>query len=266
MALIPLFNLDVLNDAPIENNSRYYLGLSGIGEKCYRKLQHDHYWTYEEKITARIKRLFDFGHMMERTMINDLEKIGYVIEDDQAEIIATAGHWRGHIDGTASMDGVKFLLEMKTHNDDSFKELKKNKVKASKPGHYAQMQAYMGYKKLYKGLYLAYNKNNSEYYMEIIDFDPEYFSELQRKELEVLISPVLFPRIGTNTITWYECKRCSASKVCFGRKEVRKTCRSCVNVNVTDGGKWVCSLTDSSLTVKQQVTACESYELNPMFL
>ena len=35
----------VLNEVTTESLPRDYLGLSSIGTNCYRKLQHDHYWT-----------------------------------------------------------------------------------------------------------------------------------------------------------------------------------------------------------------------------
>jgi len=266
MTLIPTMTIEYdLNEAPIKNNPRYYLGLSEIGEPCYRKLQYNHYWAYESLITERMQRLFNFGHLMEPVMMDDLRRHGYEVYRDTAPIVATAGHWRGHTDGIAIKNSTRMLLEMKTHKDSSFKNMRKHKVKVAKPGHYAQMTAYMGYKKLFLALYMAYNKDTSEYYIELVPFDPEYFRELQRKEMEIISADVLLPRVGSNSPSWFECKMCAASNVCFKKSPVRRTCRSCINVVVETDGRWVCSLTNLSLSANKQELGCNDYDLEEIF-
>jgi hypothetical protein len=163
--------------------------------------------------------------------------------------------------------GTEFLAEFKTHNDKSFKELRKLKVKESKPVHYSQMQTYMGYLGLIYALYVAYNKNDSEYYFEIVYFDEEHFSDLKRKEAEVLMSETLLPRIGNNNSTWFECKLCSAKDVCFGKEVADKNCRTCKYVDVLPEGEWGCAYYNETnvLTVEGQRAACEKYELSEIF-
>jgi len=200
---------DILNSSPVKNSPRAYLGLSGIGEECHRKLQHDHYLTYDSWITKRISRIFNLGHMMEQQVYADLHEAGYIIVETQPSMVGTAGHWRGHADAIVEKDGKRYLLEIKTHNASSFGDLVKKKVQKSKPGHYAQVQSYMGYLKLDCCLYIAYNKDTSEYYVEFIDFDDSVFRDAQRKEFEIIVSDVLLPRIGNNNPTWYTCKTVS---------------------------------------------------------
>lgn len=256
-------NLITLNDITEESQQRHYLGLSQIGEKCHRKLQYDHYWAYKIEFSARMNRLFQVGHNAEPIMIDDLAKIGITVTDQQLEIIATAGHWKGHIDGIGNKE---FLVEFKTHNDKSFKDLKKKMVKESKPTHYDQMTSYMGYLDLKSALYMAYNKNDSEYYLEWIRFDPEHFKELQRKEMEVISAEELLPRIGTDTPTWFECKFCSANKVCFGIDKIEANCRTCDHVDVLDKGQWHCSLYKKGLSLDDQIAGCNSYTKAKMFI
>lgn len=260
-------DLIILNDVTEESLPRPYLGLSQIGEKCHRKLQYDHYWAYTSKISARLQRLFQVGHDSEEIMINDLKKIGIHTSGEQDEIIATAGHWKGHIDGIGTYgDGYSFLLEFKTHNDKSFKELTKKKVKEAKPTHYDQMTAYMSYLGFPKALYMAVNKNNSEYYLEWVDLDREHAKELKRKELEIITADTLLPRIGSGTPTWFECKLCNAKDVCFNRTPVNLNCRTCEHVDVLDEGAWSCSLKGEQLTVEDQIKGCGKYNKSEMFL
>lgn len=261
-----------LNEQEIEKDLRGYNGLSSIGEKCLRKLQLGHYNCYTTKNTIRILRLFNEGHRMEPVLVDLLnQELGIEHYDDQRQVVGFSGHWKGHIDGVgvfnyqsplAEAYDDEFLTEFKTHNDKSFKDLLKNGVIKSKPGHYAQMTAYMGYLGLKKALYIAYNKNDSEIYHEWIDFDPEYFKELQRKEAEVVMAESLIERVGTNKPSWFECKMCDAKDVCFGKKEINKSCKNCKWVDVLDGGKWECR---HLVTELSEFRPCDEYELGEMF-
>lgn len=262
-----------LNARETEQQCRPYLGLSMIGEKCHRYLQYYHYMTFTKTINKRIERLFGFGHMMEPQMIKDLADIGIIVQDTQHSMTGAGGHWKGHCDGIAvSLKEIaqEFLAEFKTHSEKNFKLLVKLKVKAGFPKHHHQMNSYMGYLGLPFAFYLGYNKNDSDYHYETIQFDKEMFEEDQRKESEIIMSDVLLPRIGNGMSTWHECKMCDARKVCFQKEEVNKTCRSCEHVDVLPGGLWACNLAEGRknepfLSEIHQKQMCENYTLGEMF-
>lgn len=265
MALIPKNNplLHALNSEMKTELPRPYMGLSQIGNKCHRALQYYHYWAFTVDISTRVQRLFNFGHRAEPVMISALAEQGIEVTDCQGSIVGTAGHWKGHVDGKIL---PKRLFEAKTHNDKSFKDLLKKKVKDSKPGHYDQMVAYMGYLELDDALYMAENKNDSTYYTEIVPMDHERFKELKRKEFEVISAEALLPKIGSGTAAWFECKFCDARAVCHKGKKPPVTCRSCMFVDVLPDGLWACQKTMSALSVEEQRKACDSYMLGEMFL
>jgi len=255
-----------LNEELKSETPRDYLGLSQIGEQCHRKLQYYHYWAYNTEISSRIQRLFNVGHSAEECMTQDLLKIGIFISEDQKEIVGTAGHWKGHIDGIGfSPEDGDFLVEFKTHNDKSFKDFSKMTVKAAKPMHYDQMTAYMGYLGLPKALYMALNKNDSTYYFEWVPFDEERYNDLLRKELEVISAEVLLPKIGTGSPTWFACKMCDAKDVCHKGKQVEVNCRTCKHVDVMDDGKWHCSYHNAGLSNNVQKEGCIEYKVAEMF-
>ena len=253
-------NFDSTVDFP-----RGYMGLSSIGGKCRREMQYTHYWAYKKIIPKQLKRIFDTGHMSEIFMSNDLRSEGFHIESAQSEVIGFAGHWKGHDDGQASINSVKILLEYKTHNDKSFKDLVKNGVKKSKPGHRHQVNSYMGYNNLELCLYMAYNKNDSHYCLRWLHFCEDTFAEDRRTEREIILATDILPRIGNNSRSWYECKMCDASKVCFGDKPIERSCRSCDKVDVEEDGVWSCGLTELKLGEDEQKLACKEYALAPMF-
>lgn len=261
--------MHMLNDVEVEQDLRGYNGLSSIGNKCIRQMQLAHYDCYRVKFTKRILRLFNEGHRMEPVLVGCLKELGIIVENDQAGVVGVAGHWKGHIDGEGFFqkdspfftEGL-FLTEFKTHNDKSYKDLIKNKVKVSKPGHYDQMTAYMGYRKLPRALYVSYNKNDSTIYLEWVIFDPEHFKELQRKEAEVIMADTLLPRIGNDSPMWFECKLCDARKVCFGKEPIKKSCKNCQHVDVLDDGEWHCMKHGWDMIPNQP---CLEYEKGEMF-
>jgi hypothetical protein len=253
---------NALNNDLIVSDLRPYAGLSLSGSPCRRFLQYVHYWAFQDIYSTRIQRLFDVGNAAETVMIADLEKHGYTVHSEQAEIIGFAGHWKGHIDGEIDDD---WLWEAKTHNEKSFKDLKNKGVQLSKPMHHVQINTYMGYRDKTDALYMALNKNTSEYHIELIPFDPDLFTETKIKCADVITTDVLFKRIGNNSAAWFECKLCNARNICFDKKPINKTCRSCQHVEVRDNGQWWCNNYSYYLTEDMQKAACDQYKLWDMF-
>lgn len=255
----------LVNDTPLTQQNRHYNGLSGIGEKCVRKLQFQHYDCIDVSFSCRMIRLFGVGHRMEDVLIEELRRfLNMSVTDAQKQCIGFAGHWKGHIDGIGRFFGdnkfgvsEEFLTEFKTHKASSFADLKKNGVKKSKPMHYAQMTSYMGYLKLNLALYIAYNKDTSEIYLEWVHFDEDDFKENKRKEAETVMADSLLPRIGNNSPMWFECKLCSLSDVCFGKEKPRPSCKNCEHVDIHDDGLWTCGKGKTIAGYKP----CDEYEL-----
>lgn len=258
----------LLNEETTEELPRPYMGLSQIGDSCHRALQYHHYWGYKITLSNRVKRLFNVGHRQEQIIIDELAKIGIFITDQQEEMVGTAGHWKGHCDGIAIAEidiEKKFLVEFKTHNQKNFDLVKKKGVRDFSSKHYGQCTAYMGYLGLPYCLYVAYNKNTSELWTEIIMFSDIDFQELKRKEMEVIASDSLLPRIGNGSPAWFECKFCDARKVCFGKEKPPVTCRTCSAVDILPDGIWFCTFHNMQLNKEQQAEACEQYCLADMF-
>lgn len=262
-----------LNEIETVSDLRSYNGLSAIGEKCLRKLQLGHYNIYTTSNSARILRLFNEGHRMEPVLREALKNaLGILSYDDQAQVVGIAGHWKGHIDGkgvflkdSEFFEDGEFLTEFKTHNDKSFKDVKKKGVKESKPMHFDQMTSYMGHNELPKCLYVAYNKNDSEIYIEWVELDKERFKELQRKEAEVIMADSLLDRIGNDQPTWFECKMCDARKVCFAKEPIKQNCKNCQFVDVLDDGKWSCQKGIFTLADDIGEEKCDNYQKGEMF-
>lgn len=262
----------------VEEQPRDYLGMSNIGATCDRSLQYYFRFASPIKLERRIRRLFDFGHLCEEQIISELVRIGCIIVDREKEYIGFAGHWKGHIDGTVynvpgKHESDTWLLEMKTHAKKFFTKLKKEKVKKGFPRHYDQCQRYMADEPNVQGcMYIGYNKDDSDFYIEFIERDEARMKELKRKEQHIVLEDKLFPRIGTGQITWFECQMCDFKRVCFEKTPIDKNCRTCKHVECIDDGKWSCANPYFSyqndlkqLPVEKQRLGCDQWELDEHF-
>lgn len=281
MALIPDFQNTLKNkiDAvEIEvDDPRPYLGMSSIGEECERKLWLGFHWSTTRSITARVNRIFRDGHAAEAKMISDLKSVGvecffrfdgekeemFGLVDEKQECFSdVAGHFKGHCDGRAlnvpEAPKTEHLIEMKTHNEKYFNELKKKKVKESHPKHYAQMQIYMKKAKLKRALYIAYNKNTSEYYFERVYYDKDFANELLAKAASIIMSEEI-PHCKYKS-TWYSCKWCEYRGICFEGERAQRNCRTCEKSDICNDGKWECRRQAKELSYDEQLIGCRYHK------
>ncbi len=254
--------LHKLNSPMIHQDSRPYLGASGLGHSCERFLWYNFRWCFNAEITSRLQRLFTRGHLEEPKIITELNKIGIITYGDQREFTTGNGHIKGHCDGFAlrvpEAPKTEHLLEFKTVGSKSFAKLKKEGLKLYSKVYWAQVHIYMGEFDTTRCLHISVNKDNDDMYIERIYYDKEHHIALMKKGLNILFSEMPPPKeFGP---TWYECKWCNAKDICHGSSAVQKTCRTCVHATILDKGKWGCILHDLILATDQQRLACKKYE------
>lgn len=241
------------------------VGMSTIGQKCERRLWFAFHWIdHPEVLTNRTEHIFRTGTEAEDFVIRDLERIGIKVTQRQEELWGFGKHAHGFTDGRCinvpEAPKTEHLLEIKTHNDKSFNGVVKKGVKEAKPLHYAQMQRYMLSTKLTRALYIAYNKNTSEYYAERIRFDRSFADDLFRKEREIILAETAPARRFEEH--YFECKFCPFKAHCYEDAPVNKNCRTCVFADLQDGGKWTCGFNSGNheIPVEVQETGCHCYK------
>jgi hypothetical protein len=244
------------------------LGASGIGEECIRKIWLA--WRSYDNIQpkGRILRLFETGNLQETRIINDLRNAGYSVwnmtdNETQFEYGDKTGHFvvkvDGIIKGIPGAEVKAHILEIKTHNTKSFADLEKKGVAGSKPSHYYQVQSGMMFSNVDRGFYVALNKDNEQYYVRRIKPDPEVQNDILERIKTLTEAEIAPARIGEN-IESYPCSWCDYKEVCYGKKPPLKTCRSCEHSKPFENGTWLCTLKNSTLTLKDQLAACEQYD------
>jgi len=255
---------------------RSYLGMSGIGNECLRAQWYGWRWYTKQGIVARVKRIFERGHLEESSIIMDLISVGcevYRIEEgekipmsgavgeEQEEIIGYQRHCKGHPDGRISgvieAPKTEHLLELKTMNDKNFQVLKVEGIKKGFPGYYSQIQKYMGELKLKRALFIATNKNDQARKYLRVKFDKAHFTKLVERERSIILSEK--PPTKKWKADSYNCNFCNHFKTCHMEIKPNKTCRSCKDCDLLMNGRWGCGKTGKKLSVKKQLKACKEY-------
>lgn len=251
---------------------RPHMGASIIGHPCSRYVWLTWRWAMTPKFPGRVLRLFDTGKREEARLLEELRGIGAKVWDvnpdtgDQWRVVACNGHFGGSLDGVAK--GVPeapkspCVLEFKTHSAKSFADLAKNKVQASKPQHFDQMQVYMGLMEIDRALYIAVNKDTDELYVEWVHFDQEHFENLIDYATGLIQMPTPPDRISTDPANW-QCKGCTHHDLCHGGIAAEANCRTCCHASPGANGTWDCDRHSKKLDDKTQRAGCSDHLLIP---
>ncbi len=255
---------------------RPYLGMSGLGDECSRKVWLNFRWASIRQLTWRTMRIFERGDIEEQRVVRDLKSIGIrcyrvladeeiditgAVGEEQEELVGFAGHAKGHPDGRCinvpEAAATPHLLEIKTMNDNHFKQLIKNGLKKMHPVYWAQAMRYMKAMKLKRTLHVTVNKNDEMLHIERIHYDHDEAETLIECERDLIMSDApparQFPR------TYFKCKWCNHFGFCHDAEPPQATCRSCRNVDMEVGGVWKCGIDHAVLNYDAQLAGCSSY-------
>lgn len=251
---------------------RTHLGASVIGGECGRAIWYGFRWATVSKFKGRILRLFNRGHLEEGRFIAALLTIGVQIyqQDEngkQFRISDVGGHFGGSGDGVAIgipdlPPGTPCLLEFKTHNDKSFQKLVKEGVRAAKFEHYVQMNTYMRKMGLPVALYGAVNKNDDDFYFEIVTLDTATADQFSDRARQIILLKEAPARISESP-GWFACSWCDHKPVCHLKAAPARNCRTCKHSEARDDGNWYCTLPGFEQVIPKelQLTGCSHYEV-----
>ncbi len=268
------------------NEHRWYLGASSIGHKCSRYLWYCFRGCCEETFQGRMLRLFKTGDIEEERLANDLKNIGctvHVINEEtgkQFEISDFCDNFSGHLDGCVlgipDSPNTWHVFEAKSHNLNSFNKLLKDGLEISHPKYYAQAQVYMHYTGMTRCWHGNVCKDTDEIKDERIHYKKEKALALIEKAEHIINSTS--PPIGiSEREDYYECKYCSAKRICFGDKYcalplVNRTCRTCCHSTpILDKdiyckfqkNSWNCEFYNKAITIEDQIKACDNHLVIP---
>lgn len=212
-------------------------------------------------------RLFETGHLQEARIVEDLRRAGFAVWDKrgdgrQFEFTDESGHFITKVDGVIKdvpESDKPHVLEVKTHNKNSFSSLVKKGVQEAKPTHYSQMQISMALGGFTRALYVAVCKDDEQFYVERVKEDKVEQEKLKSKIIK-LTEARLRPAGISDDGSSFGCKFCSMKPVCIKEAEPLRHCRTCTMCTPGQEGKWVCELNKDTLSIDRQRLGCEHYE------
>jgi CRISPR/Cas system-associated exonuclease Cas4 (RecB family) len=259
-----------------DRQGRPHLGASEIGHECDRYLWLSFRWAKPADFDGRMLRLFDTGNHQEPRLIADLRNIGVEVWDKDADgnqwrYKAVGGHFAGSLDGVGlgllEAPKTPHLLEFKTANAKSFAAMVKNGVKKSKPQHWQQMQVYMGWAKLTRGMYLMVNKDTDDIHAERVEFDQDEFNRAIQRAERVITAPEPAVTLADDA-TNFTCKFCRFKSQCYGTEAPAVSCRTCAHSTpeIDGDGRWSCAQAKPDMDVASQRAGCGEHRHIPTLL
>lgn len=247
---------DAINKGLIERRAkepkRTYLGASRLGEPCGRKLCYEYAGTPPDEgreLTGNQLRIFDAGHALEDYAAEQFDApdkavwdalalrwfkdAGFEIvtrdQNDPSKQIGFSvldGKMRGHTDGV--IVSVPAVLskeiqapcgwEHKGIKAKNWNKFRKHGVKVTSETYFGQVQCYMAYLDLPRYLFTVTNKDTSEMYHELIEFDParaQHYSDRGLQVIQTVEAGHLLDR-AFNAPDHYLCKWCDFRVRCWG--------------------------------------------------
>jgi CRISPR/Cas system-associated exonuclease Cas4 (RecB family) len=198
-----------------KKSPRTYLGGSAIGKECDRQIWYEYYQPIKND-NPRVERIFLLGHLMESLVLAMLKHAGYTVyheTDDGHQFGGEDEEIGWHCDGVIMYHDTPHLLEIKSASDKRFNEMVKKGVRLSDPVYYTQMQVYMHYLELDKGLFVVMNKNNSELHMEVIEYNAIEAKYAINRGKEIVRNEI--PDRKYISKSFYKCAYCVYKEICW---------------------------------------------------
>ena len=186
--------------------TRFYVTDAG---KCHRYIFFKFKQAPHPELEPRILRLFDHGNYIHRLIVKALEDQG-VLEGEEVniphqELIA------GRADALLKINDQRYILDIKSINRGGFQALKE-----PKKDHIHQVQLYLHFFKIPKGVLLYVNKDTQELKEFQFDYDRKLCQKLL-SDLEVLKKEIDEDLVPARLATWpsdSQCRYCPYRDVC----------------------------------------------------
>jgi hypothetical protein len=260
-------------DAAIEADNtegyRSHLGASVIGNECLRYLFYHFRWMHREVHSGQMLRLFQVGHGLETRVRYWLTQIGFEFIDnlpngEQIRFSDLSEHFGGSVDGIfiAPRWGITepTLLECKTSKTGSeFDNLDKKGMRDTKEQHYIQNSVYGKGLNLRNVLYVCENKNDSDWFFELLPLDMQVAENAYKKASFVIFETTTPPRKISEKRNFFKCNMCSMRGLCHDGVTPDVNCRSCQNATPAPEGQWLCNHWGQIIPKDAILNACSEH-------
>jgi len=267
-----------------KTNRRGYLGMSQIGEPCWRKLFYSFRLVKKRKITASGLKAIEDGYTQEDVMARRLRAVPgielYTVDPEnptkQIEFKMINGHLGGHCDGIirglVEAPETWHVWEHKSVNVDKFNKLKKLREEIGEKEslekwdeiYYAQAQTYMHNAKLSRHFLTVSTPGGRDRISVRTEYKEVAANVLIHKAASIIFENVLPPKISDRS-EFYLCKWCDYTQICHFDDKPALTCRSCASWQpVADAGNFC--VTKGVLCNDLLWDGCPDYVLSHVFI
>lgn len=203
--LINQFYLDRHKD---REKTRFYITDAG---KCPRSVFFKFKKAPKEEMEARILRLFDHGdyiHMLIMKSLFGARGVHVVASEIDIPPRTIIG---GRADAIISDGKELYVVDIKSMNSMIFRNLE-----SAKPENIDQLQLYLHFFKIKKGILLYVSKNTQELKEFILNYDPNRAKRLLQElsELKVKIDADTIPSRLANWPQNWQCRYCQYREIC----------------------------------------------------
>jgi hypothetical protein len=187
-----------------QREARGYLGASGAGSECARKIQFD--WMCSSPLSAQQSLIFGRGHAAEATMRAQLQRAGYEFASPEALEFDLFEYFSGHCDGIIiagpRLPGIYFqfpaIWECKCLGQKGWRAIVRDGLTKANPTYATQIALYqLHLKKTNPALYTVINANTCEVAHFPVPFDAERAERATqriKRVIEAIKAGELLPR------------------------------------------------------------------------
>ncbi len=201
--LLDQFYLDRERD---REQHHFYITDAG---KCSRAIFFKFKNVPREKMEPRVLRMFDHGDYIQMQILNNLFSLGIVraseVKIPPQELIS------GRADAIITLNNELYVVDFKSMNSMVFKNLTE-----PKKDNINQIQLYLRYFKIPKGILLYINKDTLELKEFLVEYNPDIAQKLLKdlSELKTKIDSNVVPdRIPDYPDNW-QCQYCQFKEIC----------------------------------------------------
>ena len=259
-----------------QEKPRGYLGMSNIGEECWRYLFYSFRQAYKKSPPAFLIKCAERGHLAEDIQAKRLRMvsgINLVTSDPnsgrQIEFSDVNGHFKGHCDGviTGLLQSPKtpHVWEHKEKEQKFVNEF--NKIKAElgekqalkkwHPVYYAQAVLYMFFLDIKRHYLTVTVPGGRETYSARTEANDEFANQLRDKAKRIINSNEPFEKIGG--ADFFKCKMCDARGICHQGDMPERGCRTCAHSSPIESAQWHCQRWGKVLSLDEQIAGCPAH-------
>ena len=247
------------------------LSPSALGGPCTAENWYTWRWATEPvPYDGRSARYTERGNEEEAKIVALLRGAGWTVRDrdekgEQFGVSDLAGHLYGRVDGLVShpiyTQGQELIFENKLINYKRYSHLISQPLVTADFKYYVQICIYMLMLDKPATLFIPGNRNDDDIAPIIIPRDDGVAKDAINKAQSIMYMKTRPARMSESAAHFYCKSFCDHKEVCHFGGHVKISCRSCVNVEPIEGGKFRCNLWDAVIPGKaEMLAACPSWE------